>query len=173
MREILLQNLLFVGYPRAIQALRALAGAAGPKGEREAFWTEPRRPSLWRRRGRALCGRIYGPRFEVLIPAMRRLHPDLAAWIIEEGYGRVLARPLVPAPVRELCVVALLIAQEAWPQLRAHALGARHVGASVRAVEEAARTGIAMAPRSDARTARRIVRRAIQDARSTRGQLAP
>jgi alkylhydroperoxidase/carboxymuconolactone decarboxylase family protein YurZ len=165
LRETLLQNLLFVGYPRAIHALQALALAAGPAAERAPFWTEPRRPSLWRKRGRALCAQIYGPRFDALVAAMRRLHPDLAAWILEEGYGRVLARPLISARVRELCVVALLVAQEAWPQLRAHAIGARHVGAQVREVEEAARTGIAMASDADAATAPRGIPRALNEAR--------
>jgi alkylhydroperoxidase/carboxymuconolactone decarboxylase family protein YurZ len=169
LRELLLQNLLFVGYPRTIQALQALAGTTGPAGEQEAFWTEPRRPSLWRKRGRALCARIYGPRFEALVAAMRRLHPDLAAWILEEGYGRVLARPLIAARVRELAVVSLLVAQEAWPQLRAHAIGARHVGARALEVEEAARTGIVMAPGVDKATARRVIRRAVRESRSTRG----
>ena len=44
-------------------------------------------PADWVKRGEALCSRVYGPSFEKLVPAVHALHPDLARWMIEHGYG--------------------------------------------------------------------------------------
>ena len=44
-------------------------------------------------RGKALCRRIYGPVYDRMIARMAGFHPDLADWILADGYGRVLSRP--------------------------------------------------------------------------------
>ena len=159
LRETLLQSYLFVGYPRAIQALQILT-RCGPEEERESFWTDAARHPEWGPRGRNLCERIYGPSFGPLLSVMRRTHPELAEWMIREGYGKVLSRSFLGATVRELCVVALLTAQQSWPQLEAHLSGALRVGASPQAVEEAVETGARMAPGIDAARARLLSERA-------------
>ena len=64
---------------------------------------------------------------------MRRMgafHPDLASWILEDGYGRVLARPGLPAGERELLAVAALAALGLDRQLESHVRGARRLGAA-------------------------------------------
>ena len=60
---------------------------------------------------------------------MRRLHPDLAEWILADGYGKVLSRPHLTARERELLVVPTLAALGAWRQLPSHVKGALRVGA--------------------------------------------
>jgi 4-carboxymuconolactone decarboxylase len=46
-----------------------------------------------------------------------------------EGYGKVLGRPGLALRTRELCIVALLVGQDARPQLYAHLRGALNAGA--------------------------------------------
>ena len=46
--------------------------------------------------------------------------PDLAGWVIEEGYGKVLSRPGVSLRLRELFTAALLSATGFPKQLFAH-----------------------------------------------------
>lgn len=46
--------------------------------------------------------------------------PELAGWIVEEGYGKVLSRPGVSLRLRELFAVALLAATGFPKQLFAH-----------------------------------------------------
>ena len=70
---------------------------------------------------------------------MKSFHPDLAEWILADGYGKVLARPALSIRERELIVVAVLAAMKLPLQLESHIRGALRVGASKR--EVAAMTG--------------------------------
>ncbi len=51
---------------------------------------------------------------------LRQKSPELANWIIEEGYGKVLSRPGISLRLRELFSVALLAATGFPRQLFAH-----------------------------------------------------
>ncbi|MBD3161388.1 MAG: hypothetical protein GF346_04210, partial [Candidatus Eisenbacteria bacterium] len=159
LREVMLQAYLFIGYPRAIQALQILT-RCGPEEEQGQFWTDAARRPEWGPRGRNLCERIYGPQFRPLLSVMRRTHPELAEWMIREGYGKVLSRPFLGAKVRELCVVSLLTAQRSWPQLEAHLSGALRVGATHATLAEAVETGAQMAPETEKSRALRLVQKA-------------
>ena len=66
---------------------------------------------------------------------MARFHPDLARWILEDGYGKVLSRPILSLRERELIVVAVLAALDLPLQLESHVRGALRVGATKRQVE--------------------------------------
>ncbi len=151
---------LFVGYPRAITALQGLARSSGGRDDLR-FLRDMAPRASWPGRGRRLCRKIYGPDYGPLLAVMRRTHPDLADWMLEEGYGKVLARPFLGARVRELVVVALLVAQESWPQLASHLAGARRTGARGSEIREALETGLRMAPRAERRRARPALRRAL------------
>jgi 4-carboxymuconolactone decarboxylase len=125
--EALLQSYLFVGFPRAIEALFA----AGPVLKRHGFAPpEAGRvdPEGWIRAGEDLCRRVYGRNYEKLIETMHGLSPDLASWMILQGYGTTLSRPGLGAATREYCVVAILTTTRMWRQLRSHAIGAINVG---------------------------------------------
>src|SRR5262245_17990999 len=105
--ECVLQSYLFVGFPRAIEALFA----AHPVLER--LGAIPGAAALddvgaWRRDGESLCRRVYGRNYERLVETMRTLSPDLAARMIEEGYGKTLSRPGLDAADREYAVIAIL-----------------------------------------------------------------
>jgi 4-carboxymuconolactone decarboxylase len=121
--EALLQLVPFAGYARAINAFRVL---------RQIVPHTPRSREGGadvRRRGERLCRRIYGPVYSKMLARMRSYHPDLAEWIVSDGYGRVLARPGLTIRERELIVVAVLAALDVPLQLRSHVEGARRVGA--------------------------------------------
>jgi len=138
--ETVLQSYLFVGFPRAIEAFFAVApvlveaGGAAPASEGGAAPFDPER---WRRDGDSLCARVYGRNYDKLVATMRGLSPDLADWMILEGYGKTLSRPGLGVVERELCVVAILTATRMWRQLRSHAIGAVNVGATRPDVKEA------------------------------------
>jgi 4-carboxymuconolactone decarboxylase len=131
--EVVLQTYLFAGYPRAINALFAYRDVFGDR-------SVPVEPALdaatIETRGEALCRIVYGDHYEALRRNIASLHPDLDRWMLNEGYGRVLGRPMVDTATRELAAVSALVVQGARRQLRSHLLGARHAGASPREIEE-------------------------------------
>jgi len=136
--EALLQSYLFLGFPRAIEALFA----AKPVFDRHGG-VPGGAPTVdlagWREAGEDLCRRVYGRNYEKLVETMRGLSPDLAAWMILEGYGKTLSRPALDPIAREYCVVAILTVTKMWRQLRSHAIGAVHVGGTRNGVREAIR----------------------------------
>jgi alkylhydroperoxidase/carboxymuconolactone decarboxylase family protein YurZ len=97
--EAFLQLVAFAGYGRAITAF--------------AVWREfvprPVPAAAFRpRAGERLCRRIYGPVYARMMARMRGYHPQLAAWILDHGYGQVLARPGLSLREREgLALVGL------------------------------------------------------------------
>ena len=123
--ELLLQSLLFVGYPRALIAFtawRKFSGVPAPKADED---TDYGRAPEWTRRGEETCAVIYGENYEKLRDSVVRLHPAMEAWMITEGYGRTLARPGLDLLRRELCIVAQTAVLEAPRQLHSHLRGAQ------------------------------------------------
>ncbi len=163
--ECALMLMLYGGFPAALEGLRAL-NAAWPGRARR---TREGGPVRWRERGTLLCRRVYGTAFERLLPAVHALHPDLAVWMVEHGYGRVLSRPGMGARDRELVTVAALAALGWERQLVSHVLGAARVGASPKAVRDALSLG---AQAADAR-GRSIARRTWERVQSVPGEDAP
>lgn len=131
--EALLQSYLFLGYPTALNGIRAWREATG----------EPALPPSvddwdgWRKRGGQVCAQVYGGQYDRLRVNIAALHPDMERWMIAEGYGKVLGRPGLALWKRELCIVALLAPQDAEPQLYAHLRGALNAGAAVEVVDAA------------------------------------
>ncbi len=126
-REVLLQAHLFAGFPRAVEAASVLAAAGGlGLPEPDELARAPVDPAA----GRALFDAIYATRAEAVRAELASFHPELALWIAEHAYARVLARPGLSADRRELCAVAALAAQGQDRQLAAHARGAVRLGAS-------------------------------------------
>lgn len=155
--EVLVQSYLFLGYPAALNALalwreRGGRGAAdglapegvAPESAAEAAGAAGAEPgssggewARWRARGEVVCARVYGGQYRRLRANVARLHPDLAEWMVTEGYGKVLGRPGLALEVRELCIAALLAGLDAVPQLRSHLRGSLLVGATLAQVEGA------------------------------------
>jgi len=128
--ELLLQTYLFAGFPRTINAFFTWQAWAARDGrERGERRVEQRDPGDLRGRGEALCRWVYGDHYDALQIRLNRLHPEIAAWTLIEGYGKVLGRPGPPEPDRrELAAVGALIALDAGRQLASHLRGAVHVG---------------------------------------------
>jgi len=132
--ELLLQTYLFAGFPRALNAMRdwrRLVGA--PLAQPEVPLDLPQLRTL----GEQTCARVYGAMYERLRVNIRGLHPVLDDWMIVEGYGKVLSRPGLDLPRRELCIVAACAASAQDRQLQSHMHGARNVGVAERVVTEA------------------------------------
>jgi 4-carboxymuconolactone decarboxylase len=123
--ELILQSYLFSGFPRSLNAMREwrrLTGMAAPNvGEGSG-------PDEWRRRGEATCRLVYGEMYDRLRVNIRALHPELDEWMIAEGYGKVLSRPGLDLPRRELCIIAACAASAQDRQLHSHLHGALNVG---------------------------------------------
>ena len=130
MDEVILQSYLFAGFPRALNSARmwrAISGARAPESDRSA---ELRNDSDWIERGEQTCRIVYGESYELLRDNIRALHPALDAWMITDGYGKVLSRPQLSLRVRELCIVAACAAAGQQRQLHSHLHGALNSGAT-------------------------------------------
>jgi alkylhydroperoxidase/carboxymuconolactone decarboxylase family protein YurZ len=127
--ETLLEVHLFAGYPATIEAFITLDRHIQVRRTARRMSIAENR-GLVRKRGENLCRVVYGDHYNSLIRKMRRLNPDLAEWILEHGYGRVLSRPGLSAIERELIAVGILAALGWERQLRSHARGAANAGAS-------------------------------------------
>ena len=122
--EVLLQIYLFAGFPRALNAMREWRRIGGENNADPAGIPSGERRSL----GEDTCARVYGSMYERLRVNIRALHPLLDDWMIEEGYGKVLSRPGLDLPRRELCIVAACAATAQDRQLQSHLHGCRNTG---------------------------------------------
>jgi alkylhydroperoxidase/carboxymuconolactone decarboxylase family protein YurZ len=127
--ETLLQNYLFTGYPSALLSLKLL----------KELYPNKRIPKAadmnlyhFRKRGEANCKKVYGNKFEKLISNVKNFSPDMAEWLILEGYGKVLGRKGLSLKERELCIVATLTALKFEDQLYSHINGAFRAKAPIK-----------------------------------------
>jgi 4-carboxymuconolactone decarboxylase len=135
--EVILQAYLFAGFPRALNAMREWRRISGTSAPESDAGTESGDANTWRVRGEATCAHVYGPFYDRLRHNIRALHPALDAWMIVEGYGKVLSREGLDLARRELCVIAACAAARQDRQLHSHLHGALHVGATPDEVEGA------------------------------------
>jgi 4-carboxymuconolactone decarboxylase len=134
--ELLLQSYLFCGFPRALNATREWrrvsqrAAPASDEAEDVLLGEE------WRERGEQTCAAVYDGMYEKLRLNVRDLHPALDAWMVVDGYGKVLSRPGLDLQRRELCIVAACAAMGQDRQLHSHLRGALNVGVEPAALSE-------------------------------------
>ena len=134
--EVILQTYLFAGFPRALNAARdwrRISGRSAPTPAED----QERAVLDFSRRGEATCATVYGEFYERLRVNIRGLHPALDRWMITEGYGKVLGRPLLDLARRELCVVAACAIARQDRQLHSHLHGALNAGAAAGVVTAA------------------------------------
>ena len=134
--EVILQSYLFAGFPRALNAAREWRKVSGREAPHFDEGERLDRADEWRRQGEETCAVVYGPFYEKLRNNIRALHPALDAWMIVEGYGKVLSRPALDLARRELCIVAACAATGQDRQLHSHLHGALHAGASEAAISD-------------------------------------
>jgi 4-carboxymuconolactone decarboxylase len=130
--ELLLQTYLFAGFPRSLNAMREWRRIR-PQPVTNAATGQS---SEWADVGEQTCALVYGPMYERLRRNIRKLHPALDDWMIVEGYGKVLSRPGLDLPRRELCIIAACAASEQDRQLHSHLHGALNVGVAPRVIDE-------------------------------------
>jgi AhpD family alkylhydroperoxidase len=127
LEEVVLQAILFFGFPRAVTAFEVLQ-RAWPTATPPSGGALP--PSEWPTAGERLFDAIYGKNRDAVRGMLRRHHGELHDFVLESAYGRILSRPGLPPRLRELLAVAALAAQKQTPQLIAHARGALTLGAT-------------------------------------------
>lgn len=136
LKEVILQNYLFCGFPNAIEGLLILQKQARLHGLANEDYQDHRSDSTIRLDGERLCREVYRKNFDQLMANMQSLSTDLHQWMLREGYGKVLSRPVLPGIERELCIVSTLAALGRVRQLISHLKGAFHLGASIEAIQE-------------------------------------
>ena len=110
-----MQTYLFAGFPRALNAMREWRRVSSDgRGARRKL--ARRREPTARRPARESMASMY----DRLRENIRHLHPLLDDWMIDEGYGKVLSRPGLDLPRRELCIVAACAATGQDRQLHSH-----------------------------------------------------
>lgn len=130
-KEVILQNYLFCGFPAAIEGLIVLSNVRTALSLEDMNYEESRDDASQVQDGTQLCRQVYGDHFDRLMENMTGLSRDLQTWMIREGYGKVLSRPVLPIVTRELCIVAALATTGRHRQLHSHLRGALNVGASI------------------------------------------
>ena len=129
--ELILQSYLFAGFPRTLNAMREwrrISGHAAP--EEDGGVDAAANAERWRAEGEATCARVYDGMYEKLRVNIAALHPALDAWMVVEGYGKVLSRPGLDLLRRELCIVAVCAVARQDRQLQSHLHGSLNVGAT-------------------------------------------
>ena len=168
--ELVLQSYLFCGFPRTLNAARewrrqSPRAAATAEAQLDApaaeHADEVDQVSEWRVRGEATCAAVYDGMYEKLRFNVRDLHPLLDEWMIVEGYGKVLGRPGLDLPRRELCIVAACAATRQDRQLHSHLHGALNVGVPPEDVREALDVLAPLLGGSRAASARLLLARVI------------
>lgn len=128
-REIILQSYLHDGYATALEGVtllqRVWPEAPGKPLENYSDWAN------WRTRGEVLFRTIYGSVADKVKQTVGEGSPDLAEWMVVEGYGKVLSRPGVDRATRELATVAVLIMKRRPRQLYSHLRGALRVSVTI------------------------------------------
>jgi 4-carboxymuconolactone decarboxylase len=135
--ELLLQSYLFCGFPRALNAAREWRRVSQRLAPASDEAEDLSLAEEWRERGELTCAAVYDGMYEKLRLNVRDLHPALDAWMVVDGYGKVLSRPGLDLPRRELCVVAACAAMGQDRQLHSHLRGALNVGVAPPALHEA------------------------------------
>ncbi|NUQ19733.1 MAG: carboxymuconolactone decarboxylase family protein [Gemmatimonadaceae bacterium] len=129
--ELILQSYLFAGFPRTLNAMREWRKASGrPAPERDERARAELNAAQWRADGEQTCAKVYDGMYERLRENILALHPALDAWMVVDGYGKVLSRPGLDLVRRELCIVAVCAVAKQDRQLQSHLHGALNVGAT-------------------------------------------
>jgi alkylhydroperoxidase/carboxymuconolactone decarboxylase family protein YurZ len=130
--ESLLQLYLFNGFPCSIESLKLF---------KEHFpdfqpSNQQYNVNLFEKRGSINCKQVYVSNFDKLQQNIVNLSPDLAEWMIIEGYGKVMGRPGLSMQERELLNVAMLCTNFAEHQLFSHIKGSLNTGSDYETIRE-------------------------------------
>jgi alkylhydroperoxidase/carboxymuconolactone decarboxylase family protein YurZ len=127
--EALLQTYLFAGFPSALISLKRFNEMIGKKKVYKGYDIKK-----YLDRGQRNCRIIYGNKYDKLISNIKSFSPEMAEWLIVEGYGKVLGRKGLSLLEREICIISILSALKFKDQLYSHINGARRVRADFRLI---------------------------------------
>jgi len=128
--ESILQTYLFCGFPAAIQGLQAFS-----KHFKISIFKESYNLKIFRKRGLVNIKKVYDKNHVKLIENFSNMSPDLADWMIIEGYGKVLGRTKLTLKFRELLNVAILCTNYYETQLISHIKGSLNTGSDKNVIE--------------------------------------
>jgi len=120
--EALLQTYLFAGFPSALISLKRFNEVAGKNKIYRGYDLK-----TYSSRGEKNCRIIYGNKYDKLIYNVKSFSPELAEWLIVEGYGKVLGRKGLTLKEREVCIVSILSALKFKDQIYSHINGSVRV----------------------------------------------
>jgi 4-carboxymuconolactone decarboxylase len=146
LREAVLMLAPFGGFPRTLDALAALHAAFERGGVEAPQPMEDEERETHARRGRDLFDRVYGEDAQRVLERLLVLDPELPHWVLQDAYGRILARPGLSAAQRERLAVVLLCALRLRNQLSGHVRGALRCGASASQIEASLHAAGALLP---------------------------
>lgn len=130
--EAILQTYLFAGFPIALISL-SIFNEYFPACHNDDVKQENKN---FDKIGEATCRKIYGNKFEKLISNTKKFSPELAEWLIVEGYGKVLSRDVLSLQERELINISVLTALKFENQLYSHISGAYRLNAKISTIKE-------------------------------------
>lgn len=133
-QEAILQCYLFAGFPAAIEGFIVLKTVQDADFKPLEHKAEDN-IELWRKRGMELCRKIYAKNYDKMLENVNNLNPDLADWMLVEGYGKTLSRTGLSTLNREYCAIASLAVLGWKRQLFSHSKGAINLGAKKSDVE--------------------------------------
>ncbi len=122
--ETLLQSYLFVGFPSALISLKIFNDLFPHKKKINSDLSTKE----LRLRGEQTCKKVYGDKYDKLISNVKTFSPELADWLVTEGYGKVLSRKQLSLKDRELSIITMLTVLEFEDQLYSHINGALRLG---------------------------------------------
>ncbi|CUU00912.1 4-carboxymuconolactone decarboxylase [Candidatus Thermokryptus mobilis] len=128
--EAILQCYLFAGFPAVIESFKVLRDVVGQSNAKAREYEVGK----FYVNGVETCRKVYKEDYEKLIQNMKALHPEIAQWMIIEGYGKVLSRDVLSLKEREILNVAILTMLGWERQLRSHLKGALNVGVERRQI---------------------------------------
>ena len=128
--ESILQIYLFCGFPATILGIQAFS-----KHFKISISKESYNLKKFIQRGKINCKAVYRSNYEKLVHNFDKMSPDLADWMIIEGYGKVLGRKDLPLKERELINVAILCTNYYEHQLFSHLKGSINTGNSKELIE--------------------------------------
>lgn len=129
--ESMLQIYLFCGFPAAIIGIQAFS-----KHFKISISKESYNLKKFSDRGKLNCKAVYSANYEKLIHNFDTMSPDLAEWMIIEGYGKVLGRSGLDLKDRELLNVSILCTNYYQHQLFSHIKGSINTGNSKAVIEK-------------------------------------
>lgn len=120
--EALLQTYLFAGFPSALSSLKLFKEIVGKKKIYKGFDL-----NKYLDRGKRNCKLIYADKYDKLLNNVKSYSPEMAEWLIIEGYGKVLGRKGLTLREREICIVSILSAMKFKDQLYSHIIGSINI----------------------------------------------